>query len=105
MSEDNAKIVVQVDHDLEDLIPDYMENRRKDIETMRANLNSGDFEAVMIRGHSMKGSGGGYGFDGITDIGKCIEDAAKEKNVDEINNQVDELASYLDRVSIVYEES
>lgn len=105
MSEDDEKIVVKIDPDLEDLIPDFLKNRHTDIETMRSALSSGDFETIKITGHSMKGSGGGYGFDRITDIGKGIEDAAKEKNGDEIKKQVNELASYLGRVSIVYEES
>ena len=105
MSESDEKIVVKIDPDLEDLIPDYLKNRRNDIETMRSDLSSGDFETIRITGHSMKGSGGGYGFDHITEIGKCIEDAAKAKNEDEINKQISELASYLDRVSVVYEES
>ena len=26
----------------------------------------------------MKGAGGGYGFDGVTEIGKNLEEAAKE---------------------------
>ena len=105
MSEDDEKIVVKIDADLEDLIPDFLKNRHTDVETMRSALSSGDFESIRITGHSMKGSGGGYGFDHITDIGKCIEDAAKVQNGNEIKKQVDELVSYLDRISVVYEES
>ncbi|MGR3319854.1 MAG: Hpt domain-containing protein [Candidatus Anammoxibacter sp.] len=105
MSEDNEEIIVQIDPDLEDLIPDYLKNRYKDLETIHGALNSGDFETIRITGHSMKGSGGGYGFDHITDIGKCIEDAANVQNGDDVKKQVDELTSYLARVSIVYEES
>ena len=51
----------------------------------------------------MKGSGGGYGFDVISEIGKTIEQAAKDKNDDVIKNSVQELDSYLDRVEVVYE--
>jgi hypothetical protein len=51
----------------------------------------------------MKGAGGGYGFDTITDIGKSLEDAAKEKNTKEIRKRVGELLDYLERVEVVYE--
>ncbi|GMT42980.1 MAG: hypothetical protein IEMM0002_1391 [bacterium] len=97
------KIIVSVDSDLEDLIPDFLENRRTDIKSMRRALSEGDFDKIRITGHSMKGSGGGYGFDEITEIGKYLEDAANERNAEEIIRRVDELVSYLDRVEVVYE--
>ena len=52
----------------------------------------------------MKGSGGGYGFDEITDIGFKIETAAKEKNAGEILRQVHDLSDYLEKVEVVYNE-
>ena len=56
----------------------------------------------------MKGSGGGYGFMPISAIGVAIEKAAKEKAAKEkapedIQTHLDELLSYLDRVSVVYD--
>ncbi len=102
-SSDSERIIVKVDIDLEDLVPGYLENRREDIDSILGDLEKADFESVRITGHSMKGSGGGYGFDRISDIGKIIEISAKEKNAEEIKKQVQELASYLDRVEVVYE--
>ncbi len=102
-SSDKERIIVKVDIDLEELIPGYLENRREDIDSILGDLEKGDFESVKITGHSMKGSGGGYGFDRISDIGKIIEISAKEKNVEEIKKQVEELTSYLDKVEVVYE--
>ena len=65
---EDERIVVRIDKDLEDLIPGYIKNRHNDIESMHTALESGDFENIRILGHSMKGSGGGYGFDEITTI-------------------------------------
>lgn len=98
------KIVVYIDADLEDLIPGFMENRRKDIQAMTGALDRQDYPTVQNLGHSMKGVGGGYGFDVITDIGRSIEEAAKAQSADDIRRWIDALASYLDRVEIVYEE-
>jgi HPt (histidine-containing phosphotransfer) domain-containing protein len=96
------KITVHVDPEIADLVPGFLENRRKDIETMGAALKQGDFETIQILGHSMKGAGGSYGFDAITDIGKSLEQAAKDKDIDRIGQSLQELSDYLDRVEVVY---
>jgi len=96
------KIVVSVDSDLEDLVPGFMENRRKDILTIQNAAEKNDFETIRVLGHSMKGSGGGYGFDEISKIGKFIEEAAKAADSDEIKKQADELFLYLNRVEVVF---
>jgi HPt (histidine-containing phosphotransfer) domain-containing protein len=96
------KIIVHVDPDIADLIPGFLENRRKDIKTMGESLTQGDFETIQILGHSMKGAGGSYGFDAITDIGKSLEQAAMAKDSGGIKQMVQELSAYLDRVEVVY---
>ncbi len=51
----------------------------------------------------MKGSGGGYGFDRITDIGRAIEEAAKIGHREEIHEQTEALKIYLERLEVVYQ--
>ncbi|MEA1935731.1 MAG: Hpt domain-containing protein [Thermodesulfobacteriota bacterium] len=102
-TERNEKIIIHVDPDIEDLIPGFLENRRRDIETIEDSLASNDYETIQRLGHSMKGAGGGYGFDEITDIGLHIENAAKEKNADEIQRQAGKLLNYLENIEVVYE--
>ncbi len=99
-----GRIKVVVDIGIEDLIPGYLENRQQDIKSILGSLVKEDYEAVQILGHSMKGSGGGYGFDGISDIGQTLELAAKEKDAGTIKRTVAELANYLEQVDIVFEE-
>lgn len=96
-----AKIRIHVDPDLADLIPGFLDNRRKDITVMQEALKRGDFETVRILGHSMKGAGGGYGFDAITEIGATLEQAARGRNPDGIREGLSALASYLARVEVV----
>jgi hypothetical protein len=74
------KILVHVDPDLMDLIPEYLENMKGNIRSILNALEKGDYETIRILSHSMKGSGGGYGFDPITHIGRFIEEAAKDTN-------------------------
>jgi CheY-like chemotaxis protein len=100
---ENETTAVKVDKDLEDLIPGYLEKRLVDVSSIRDAAGSGNFEAIRVLGHTMKGSGGGYGFDRITEIGRQIEDAAKQGDKDECLRRADELASYLTHLTITYE--
>lgn len=98
----SEKIIVHVDPELEDLIPGYLANRKNDIAAIHAALEKKDLDMIRILGHSMKGSGGGYGFETITDIGMLIEKAAKEGRNDDMHLQMNRLEDYLRRVEIVY---
>jgi len=98
----DEKIIVNVDSTIKDLIPGFLENRQEDIKSIYDALKKEDYETIRILGHSMKGAGGGYGFDEITDIGRLIEESAEGKNQEEIKKWVIDLTNYLDRVEIVY---
>ena len=96
-----AGIIVKIDEDLFDLVPGYLKNRQQDIESLREGLAQGDFENVRIMGHSMKGSGGGYGFNEITEIGGLIEKAAMGKDGVVIGELTSRLADYLANIEVV----
>jgi HPt (histidine-containing phosphotransfer) domain-containing protein len=64
-------------------------------------LDRVDFETVTILGHQMQGSGGAFGFQGITDIGAELQQAAESADTDASRKWVGELSSYLDRVEII----
>ncbi len=98
------KILVHVDKDLEALIPEFLENRRADVDAIGSAAGAEDYETVRVLGHSMKGSGGGYGFDELTEIGAGLEQAAKAKDGAAIRAGLDKLVDYLARVEVVYEE-
>jgi HPt (histidine-containing phosphotransfer) domain-containing protein len=101
-SKQNEKIIVHADEDIADLIPGFLKNRRRDVETLKEGLQNNDYESIQILGHSMKGVGGGYGFDAIAGIGMSIEQAAKEKDAGEIRKQTGALSNYLERVEVRY---
>jgi HPt (histidine-containing phosphotransfer) domain-containing protein len=64
-------------------------------------LDRVDFETVKHLGHQLNGSGGMYGFQGITDIGAALERAAESVDTDASRKWVVELSSYLDRVETI----
>jgi HPt (histidine-containing phosphotransfer) domain-containing protein len=96
-------IIVTVAKDLEDLIPTFMKNRGKELDTLRNALAGGDFEQLRQIGHRMKGVGNSYGFEKVSQLGQHIEDRAKATDAIAIAASIDEYAGYLARVSIVYE--
>jgi HPt (histidine-containing phosphotransfer) domain-containing protein len=93
-------IRIRVDAEIAALVPGFLENRRKDVTLVLQAVDQGDFETARVLGHSMKGSGGGYGFDAITDIGHGIEDAAKQQDAPSIRACVTALSVYLARVEV-----
>ena len=99
----SEKIQVSIDPDLEDLIPGFLENRLKDVDKIKEALTAGDSETLRSIGHSLKGVGGGYGFDRISELGAEIEVFAKAGDFESINSRVDDFADYLEHVEVVYE--
>jgi len=99
----SEKIRIRIDSDLQDLIPGYLENRGKDLLVYQQALEKDNFDAIAILGHSMKGSGGGYGFNDLTSIGRAIEKAAKNKDKESVRQAIIDLTDFLKKLEIVYD--
>jgi len=100
----DEKIVVNIDIDLEDLIPGFIENRQNDILKLEQAFAEQDLETLRSIGHNLKGVGGGYGFHEMTTLGAAIEEGAKENNLENIDENVKKLSHYLANVEINYQE-
>jgi PAS domain S-box-containing protein len=79
--------------------PAYLENCRANVIAMLTALDLGDFQAVTILGHNLRGSGGSFGFQMITDIGAGLERAADTSDQAVSRRWISELSSYLDHLS------
>lgn len=96
-------VVVHVDAAFEPLLPKFMTNRKKEVTTMTDALTEGDFETVRTVAHGMKGVSGSYGFPEMTAVAARMEQAAKTADAESIRRDLAALASYLDRVEVVYD--
>jgi small GTP-binding protein len=95
-------IRVVVDSSLRDLIPRYLENRRRDIDALRWAVDKSDSEAIRVLGHNLKGSGAGYGLPMLTEIGAALEQAAQSGDLETTRKRIDELASFLMWLQVEY---
>lgn len=101
MSHDAYK--VKVAKDLEDLIPVFLSNRKKELDALRVALAAADFEQLRQLGHRMRGVGNSYGFERVTVIGKHIEDGARSGDKASLEAQIDAYRDYLSKVQVAYE--
>jgi CheY-like chemotaxis protein/HPt (histidine-containing phosphotransfer) domain-containing protein len=98
---DDDKIIVSVDFDLIALIPDFLKSIWDQVSSLSELLNDGDYAEIQRIGHAIKGVGGGYGFQKITDIGAVIEQAAKTGAHDDIEHGIFDLKQFLSQVQII----
>ncbi len=103
LDESSEKIRIRVDTDLQELIPGYLVNREKDLLMYQQALEKDDFDSIALLGHSMKGSGGGYGFNDLSQIGRAIEKAAKSRDKESVRKSIIDLTAYLKKLEIVYD--
>jgi CheY-like chemotaxis protein len=101
--EEHAMGLVRVGSSLAGLVPGFLESRRRDVEKIAAALERSDFDNVRILGHNMKGSGAGYGFSRITEIGASLEQAATRCAPEGIRAGSAALVRYLDGLHVEYE--
>ena len=95
-------ITVYIDPGLEEIVPGFLENRRRDVQTLETALQQNNLAQIHLIGHRMKGDGGGYGFDAISMMGAALEQAAARADRVAIQRHTAELIDFLGRVSVVY---
>ncbi len=95
-------IVVQIDQDLSDLVPGFLARKREDARAVLTAVEHRDAEAIARLGHKMKGEGGSYGLDAVTDLGRDLEQAGKDGDFDTARRLGRELTDFLERLEIVY---
>jgi serine/threonine protein kinase len=91
---------VEVAPHLADLIPDYLEQCRRDVKTMGEALEAGDLDLARRLVHSLRVNGASYGFDGLAEISAAMEAAAKTGDVQGVAQQLPKLTAYLGRIQL-----
>jgi HPt (histidine-containing phosphotransfer) domain-containing protein len=97
------RLIVEVDEGLSDLIPGFLTHKRDDVGQILEAVTGRDYNAVGRIAHRIKGEGGSYGFDTMTELGRSIEQAATLRDDGAVTSLARQLLSYIDRVEIVFQ--
>jgi hypothetical protein len=100
-----AQYVVLIPAEIEEVVPYFLDLRKKNVDEILNALSCGNFEHIRCLGHNIKGSGGSYGFDEISRIGLALEHAAQSGDGNTVRVLARELDDYLERVQVVYDDA
>ena len=73
----------------------YINHTSKELVSIMDNLETNSFDSLRTFGHNIKGSGGMYGFNEVTEIGAVIEAAAKDEDMALIKSNLNDLDLFL----------
>lgn len=94
--------ILIIDAELKDIFPEYLQNRKQDIEIIRQNIRESNWAKIETIAHNLKGSGGGYGVEEISVVGRKIEQATKKRDVTALESLLLELKTYLETLRIEF---
>ncbi len=97
-----SKYKVKIDPDLQEIIPGYIEKRKKEIVALNNALLALDFGTLETLGHRLKGSGGGYGFKELSRLGTNLESAAKAKDIGQATASIKAIEEYLENLEVEF---
>ncbi|MGI9103690.1 MAG: ATP-binding protein [Terriglobales bacterium] len=95
-------VTVEVESALSEIVPQYLHNLRESLVALKDALAQSNYAVAQTIGHNMKGTGAAYGFSEVTAIGAVIEQAAKDRKPDVIQERATALAAYLSSVNVQY---
>lgn len=97
-----SKVKVEIDADLQDLIPQFVENRKKDIESLEQLVEKNDLVAIAQLAHKIKGAAAGYGFNELSNLASQMEKAAKNNDASPLKDLVKQMRIHFLNVEIHY---
>jgi len=93
----NSKYWVEMDADMEELVPKILEIKRQQAEEVSQASEERDFSRIKAIGHKIRGM---HGIQQINDLGTAIENAAMDEKLQEIWKFNAELLDFLDHIEI-----
>lgn len=93
---------VYIDKEFEELIPIFLENQHKLMDSLDKAVIDEDFETLAFLGHRMAGTAENYGFSEIGKIARVIELIALKSTVEGVKEYCDEIKDYLEHMEIEY---
>ncbi len=86
------------DPDFQELLGRFFESLQQQRREIVAALDLSHWEEVARKAHQLKGAGGGYGFPGLSETARRLEEVCKTQNAAAIASALEDLLAYLDRI-------
>ncbi|HMB96489.1 MAG TPA: Hpt domain-containing protein, partial [Tepidisphaeraceae bacterium] len=84
------------DPEMKDLVDEYVLRLPDEVSKLVELLNEQQMESLRRVAHQLKGSGGGYGFNKITELAAVADQSIKENApIDRLKTEIDSLISYI----------
>ena len=94
--------IVEIDADLENLIPAFLEAKRQELAALRQHLANGDIEAVRRVSHKLKGAFSLYGFGFLSDACADMERSASAGEQGAVEAKLDAVEKYWPTMEICF---
>jgi DNA-binding response OmpR family regulator len=98
--EDTPDLRVAIPEFLRDLAPEFLRRQRLGLLAVVSALQSREFDPVQTFAHNIKGTGRSFGFPRLTDLGREMERAAKDRDASTLDRQMRDLREYLMSVDV-----
>lgn len=96
---------IYIDPELEDLIPVFLENRRKETLELEALVRDRRFVDAAAFGHRLKGTALNFGFNRLGTFGERIEAAGKADDLATLQRILSELRDHLSNIRVLFDRS
>lgn len=95
--------MIRIDKDLEEIMPMFLDNRRKDLIQLSEALSIKDFKIIETIAHKLAGNAGSYGLSHLSELGTKLEVAAMQQKEDDMINLITEYQQFMNTLQITFE--
>jgi len=95
-------IIVTIDSELQEIVPSFLENRKKDLIQIKDFLANSKWDNIESIAHKLAGNAGSYGFNDLGNIGASLEDACKAGDVTAIHDYCAQYQNYMDNLQVEF---
>lgn len=85
----------EVDPDIADLVPEFLEERRADVVALHEAIARDDRSWIRRKAHQIRGTGTSYGYPDLTELGGRLEEQAETATTDALRDLVEQIAAVL----------
>ncbi len=94
--------MIEVDKDLADIFPMYLQRKREELIEIEKAIQSSDFSTLKTIGHKLKGNAASYGLNQLGEYGKALEKAAIDQKKEEAALILPQMTQYLKSIEVKF---